>query len=94
MREQYEALRREAIEAAAFGPRGPGLALFLARGLPAWLATLTALPPRRPVPPEAAPGEPGPTLLPAARRELTTVLAGMLLACMPREEGGRCRTAR
>jgi hypothetical protein len=84
VREQYEALRREALEAAAPGPRGPGLALFLARGLPAWLATLTALPPR----PAAAPGVRGPTLGPAARRELTAVLAGMVRACLPGAEGG------
>ncbi len=50
--EQYEALRREALEVAPFGSRGHGLALLLARGLPAWLTALTALVPsrsRRPV---------------------------------------------
>jgi hypothetical protein len=41
--DQYEALRREALERGPFGPRGQGLALFLSRGLPAWLAALTAL---------------------------------------------------
>ncbi len=79
---QYEAVRREALEVAPFGPRGHGLALLLARGLPAWLTALTTLvppPPRRPV---AEPGaEPPPRLLPAARVELTTVLAGLVLAC-------------
>ena len=35
--DQYEALRREALEVAPFGPRGHGLALLLARGLPAAL---------------------------------------------------------
>ena len=43
--EQYEALRREALEVAPFGPRGQGLALFLTRGMPAWLTALTALTP-------------------------------------------------
>jgi hypothetical protein len=43
--EQYEALRREAIETTPGGPRGHGLALVLTRGLPGWLAALTALTP-------------------------------------------------
>ena len=80
--EQYEALRGEALEVAPFGPRGHGLALFLTRGLPAWLTALTALGPSRPAPARAElPAERGPRLLPTARPELTTVLAGMVLAC-------------
>ena len=79
--DQYEALRREALEPAPFGPRGHGLALFLGRGLPAWLAALTAVEPRR---------EGGPGLLPTARAELTTVLAGMVLACTHPTEGPGC----
>jgi hypothetical protein len=39
--EQYETLRREALEIAPFAPRGQGLALFLARGLSSWLQALT-----------------------------------------------------
>jgi len=87
--DQYEALRREALEVAPFAPRGHGLALVIARGLPAWLTALTALAPSRPA---RAVDEPGPApassrLLPAARVELTTVLAGMVLACArPRED--------
>ncbi len=80
--DQYEALRREALEVAPFGPRGHGLALLLARGLPAWLTALTALgppPPRRPI--DEPQAERAPRLLPAARVELTTVLAGLVLAC-------------
>ena len=86
--EQYEALRREALEVAPFAPRGHGLALFIARGLPAWLAALTALAPSRPARAVAeGPAEPASRLLPAARVELTTVLAGMVLVCaQPREE--------
>jgi hypothetical protein len=93
--DQYEALRREALATAPFGPRGHGLALFLSRGLPAWLAALTALAPpggstRPPVEPRR---EGGPGLLPTARAELTTVLAGMVLACTHPTEGPGC-TAR
>ena len=86
--EQYEALRREALEVAPFGPRGHGLALLLARGLPAWLTALTAFVPSRPRPPIAAPrAAPSARLLPAARVELTTVLAGLVLACARPREG-------
>jgi hypothetical protein len=80
--EQYEALRREALEVAPFAPRGHGLALLLARGLPAWLAALTALGPPSPTRPvDESRAERLPRLLPAARVELTTILAGLVLAC-------------
>jgi hypothetical protein len=86
--EQYEALRREALEVAPFGPRGHGLALLVTRGLPAWLTALTALAPSTPRRPVDTPrAEPSPRLLPAARVELTTVLAGLVLACAEPEEG-------
>lgn len=92
--EQYEALRREALEAAPFGPRGQGLALLLSRGLPAWLAALTALArPSTPQPRDDRPGTEGLRVPPAARAELTTVLAAMVLACTPRREDRAC-TAR
>lgn len=86
--EQYEALRREALDVAPFGSRGHGLALLLARGLPAWLTALTALgsPSLRRASAER-PAEVAPRLLPAARGELTTVLAGMVLACAQPGEG-------
>jgi hypothetical protein len=75
---QYEALRRDALETPD-GRAGHGLALLLTRGLPAWLA---ALAPRQPA---ALPDATGPTALPrvpsAVRAEVTTVLAGMVLAC-------------
>jgi len=62
--------------------------LFIARGLPAWLMALAALAPSRPA---RAVGErlaePSGRLLPAARGELTTVLAGMVLACAQPREG-------
>ena len=86
--EQYEAVRRDALEVAAFAPRGHGLALVITRGLPAWLTALTALAPSRP----ARAGDervaaPASRLQPAARGELTTVLAGMVLACARPQEG-------
>ena len=91
--DQYEALRREALEVAPFGPRGHGLALLVARGLPAWLTALTALVPSRPRRPvdapqaEWSPRLPPAALQPAARVELTTVLAGLVLACAQPSEG-------
>jgi hypothetical protein len=90
--DQYEALRCEALEAAPFGPRGHGLALFLSRGLPDWLAALTALvPPGAPSRPIAEPPrDGGPRVEPAAREELTTVLAGMVLACTQPTEVTAC----
>jgi hypothetical protein len=83
------ALRREALESAPDGPRGHGLALVLTRGLPAWLAALTALAPAEPAARGGDPAsrDPGPTLPPSARAELTRVLAGMVLACAPATEG-------
>lgn len=80
--EEYEALRREATAAT---PGGPGLALFLARGMSSWLAALRALAPAGPPVRDAAPPSRGPTLLPAGRAEFTTVLAGMVLACAQAE---------
>ena len=87
--QQYEALRREATEAGPGGPRGHGLALFLTRGMPGWLAALTALAPApRPSAALTAPPPEGRlAVLPSARAELTTVLAGMVLACTRETEG-------
>lgn len=81
--DQYETLRREATEPVPNRLRGHGLALFLTRGMPGWLAALTALAPvPRPSCALAAPSREGrPTVLPSARAELTTVLAAMVLAC-------------
>jgi len=85
---QYEALRREALEVAPFGPRGHGLALFVTRGLPAWLAALTALVPPTPIRPVDEPRSEGvPQLLSTVRGELTTVLADLVLACAQPREG-------
>ena len=77
----YETLRREALATRPLGPRGHGLALFLTRGMAAWLAAVTAL--ASPVTPPTTPAEARPprTMLPPERSELTTLLAGMVLAC-------------
>jgi hypothetical protein len=85
--DQYEALRHEATEGTTMAPRGHGLALFIGRGVSAWLTALTALAPSRPARAVDARMEPASRLLPAARVELATVLAGMVLLCtQPREE--------
>ncbi len=78
-----------------FGPRGQGLALFLSRGMPDWLAAVTALalPGSLARPGAESPREGGGRVPPAARVELTTVLAGMVLACTQPTEDRRC-TAR
>lgn len=79
--EQYEALRRQALDAPASGRSGLGLALFLDRGMGAWWAALSALEPRPPQP--TAPGrEHSVSPVPAPHRaELVAVLAGMVMAC-------------
>ena len=93
---QYEALRHEATDTASGGVRrGQGLALFVVRGMHAWLEALTALaPPVRTAPTSrlATPPDTCGGLRPAQRAELTVVLAGMVLACAEKEEvGGELR---
>jgi hypothetical protein len=79
-RQEYEILRQEALDAGA--RRGHGLALFLSRGMRAWLEALTALQPRPVV--QSAHEESGglPSIL---WPDLTTLLASMVLSCMRRE---------
>jgi hypothetical protein len=87
--EQYERLRREAAEGSWDGERGHGLALFLARGMSAWIGALTALAPaarQRQMLTEDSPRDPLPTPPRSVRAELTMALAGMVLACS-RDEG-------
>ena len=88
---QYEALRREATGTASGVRRGHGLALFVLRGMHAWLEALTALAPPvahgRAAPRTA--GEDGRGVLgPGGRAELTLVLAGMVLVCAENAEVG------
>lgn len=82
--DQYEALRGEALDAHRSLERGHGLALFLARGMAAWLGALSALSPRTPSfsrELERSTCNPHPGLPQAVRSNLTLVLAGMVLAC-------------
>jgi hypothetical protein len=79
-KQNYENLRREALQA---GQRGHGLALFLSRGMMAWLEALTALQPRPTT--TNSPCE-SINLSPAVRSDLTTLLADMVLSCMGRED--------
>jgi hypothetical protein len=76
---EYEDLRRQALQTSS---RGHGLALFLTRGMMAWLEALTALASR----PIAQSASPESIDLPSVvRPDLTTLLANMVLSCMKRE---------
>ena len=82
--QHYETLRREALSPRCGLERGHGLALFLSQGMIAWMKALATLQPARSASlVETIPG-PLPThpkLSRSVRGELTTVLAGMVLAC-------------
>lgn len=84
--EQYEALRKEALEVDPLGRRGHGLSLFLSRGMIAWMAALKTLGTRSVVAPEGRSVQYR-DLQPTVRYDLTLVLADMVLACS--EEAGR-----
>lgn len=78
LREQYELLRREAVELSPYAQRGLGLLLFLTRGMVAWIEAVSCLSGRR-----VAPAEVTTSTLPfSLRPEITTVLANMVLVCM------------
>jgi hypothetical protein len=74
--EQYESLRKEALGSTA--RRGHGLALFLSRGMKAWLEALTVF---VPMAMEDKASQDKLDLPPAVRPDLTLVLADMVLAC-------------
>jgi len=74
---EYENLRREAFQARSHC--GHGLALFLSRGMMAWLEALTALG-SRPVS-KGAQCE-SVDVLAVVRPDLTALLADMVLSCM------------
>ena len=76
---EYEDLRRQAVQANA---RGHGLALFLSRGMMAWLEALTALASRSNA---LSPRSESVGLPSVVRPDLTTLLANMVLSCMKRE---------
>lgn len=82
--QHYESLRREALSRHRGLERGHGLALFLSQGMLAWMKALATLqPPHLASLVETIPGpSPGhPKLTRSIRGQLTTVLAGMVLAC-------------
>jgi len=74
--DQYESLRKEAL--GSTGRRGHGLALFVSRGMKAWLQALTAF---VPIAREDKACRDKPDLPPAVRPDLTLVLADMVLVC-------------
>ena len=78
---EYENLCREALQANSH--RGHGLALFLSRGMRAWLEALTALESRslaRSTEQESV------DLAPLVRSDLTRLLANMVMSCIGTEE--------
>jgi hypothetical protein len=79
-KQEYEHLRREALQVGS--RRGHGLALFLSRGMMAWLEALTAL---RPRPASEDPSPESVDLPSVLRPDLTTLLANMVLSCMGKE---------
>jgi hypothetical protein len=88
VRTHYETLRREATGAPTEGARSHGLALFLLRGMSAWLQALAALGSLEAAscPSANVPDDRRRAPLPGTRAELMSVLAGMVLACL-REDG-------
>jgi hypothetical protein len=74
---EYEDLRQEALQAGS--RRGRGLALFLSRGMMAWLEALTAL---RPRPITKSASQESFDLPLVVRPDLTTLLANMVLSCV------------
>lgn len=77
---EYEDLRREALQDGS--RRGHGLALFLSRGMKAWLEALTAL---RPRPIKKSTLHESVDLPPVVRPDLMSLLASMVLSCMKKE---------
>lgn len=78
-KQEYENLRQEGLHAGS--RRGHGLALFLSRGMMAWLEAWTAL---RPQPVARSAPQESVDLPSVLRPDLTTVLADMVLSCMRR----------
>jgi hypothetical protein len=81
--DQYEALRKQALGTHSASQRGQGLALFLARGMPGWLAALAVLAPsaERSCRPSESGSLGGRINLPSSiQSDFTSVLADMVLA--------------
>ena len=78
--QEYENLRQEALQTSS--RRAHGLALFLSRGMMAWLEALTALRPRTV---SQSASQESVDVPPVLRPDLTTLLANMVLSCMRRD---------
>jgi hypothetical protein len=78
LQEQYELLRREAVELSPYTQRGHGLLLLLTRGMAAWVEAVSCLSGRRAAPVEVTTS----TLHFSLQPEIMTVLANMVLVCM------------
>jgi hypothetical protein len=78
--QEYEKLRWEALKASSH--RGHGLALFLTRGMTAWLEALMALRSRQLLRNPLQEPFDLPSVL---RPDLTTLLANLVLSCIGRE---------
>jgi hypothetical protein len=86
MVDQYEALRKHALETDSASHRGQGFVLFLARGMPGWLAALAVVAPsaERPCGPSQSGGLLGKPNLPSSvQSDFTSVLTDMVLALHP-----------
>ncbi len=86
MMDQYEALRQQALGIDSARRHGQGLALFLARGMPGWLAAIAVLAQSAAKP--CSPSESRllggrPNLPSSAQSDFTSVLADMVLALHP-----------
>jgi hypothetical protein len=84
MVDQYEALRKHALETDAAAHRGQGFVLFLVRGMPGWLTALAVLAPSA----ERPWGPSGwllgrPNLPSSVQADFTSVLTDMVLALRP-----------
>jgi hypothetical protein len=77
--EQYELLRKEAMNADLCARRGHGLALFMNRGMIAWCDALNTLGPQSVT--NCVETSPLLELLPIVKSDLTPILADMVLAC-------------
>jgi hypothetical protein len=81
MLDQYETLRSEVAAGDPMSGRGHGRALFLARGMAAWMMALQQLTPPVEVITIEFHDEQTPPIYPEARSALTALLADMVLVC-------------
>ena len=80
--EQYEHLRKDAVSLAAGRRLAPGLALFLRKGMAAWMQASSSLHVTVPETPTALPGTAWSWPF-DIRSQITTILTGMILGQKP-----------